>query len=188
VKVYRVARWCILAGVFLAVLLMLRTPAPIARPMDPDALAEHGKSFQQKITALAAADAGGQTGVEVRLTADEVTAGMSESGTTPAAEDGRKAKAVPYQVRFEDDVVRGQFTTAVKGREVWVTIAGHVGARDGYVTFTPTAFRIGNLPIPVSLVSGGLQQRLLEQREKLKLPEFVSDVRVKGGKLVVRER
>jgi uncharacterized protein YpmS len=188
VKVYRVARWCILAGVLLAVLLMLRTPAPIARPMDPEALAAHAKSYQQKITALAAADAGGQAGVEVRLTADEVTAGMSEPSTTPPAEDNRTTKAAPYQVRFENDVVEGQFTTSIWGREVWVTIAGHVSARDGYVTFTPTAFRIGRLPIPVSLVSGRLQQRLLEQREKLKLPDFVSDVRVERGELVVREK
>lgn len=183
-KIYRVARWLILAGLLLAVLLMLRTPAPIARPMDPAAQADRAKSFQQKITQLAAANAGGQTGAEVRLTADEVSAGMNEAGAT----DGGKPPTAPYQVSFENDVVRGQFTTSVRGRQVWVTIAGHVDARDGYVRFTPTAFRIGDLPIPVALVRGRLEQKLQEQREKLKLPDFVSDLRVERGELVVREK
>ena len=183
-KFSRVVRWIILAGLLLAVLLLLRSPAPIAPPMDPAVLAGHAKSYQQKITRLAAANAGGQSGVEVRLTAEEVTAGMS--GSNPA--DSGAAKPAPYRVSFEGDVVHGQFTTTVRGREVWVTIAGHVGVRGGYVTFTPTRFKIGDLPIPVSLVRGRLEQRLLEEREMLKLPEFVSDLRVERGELVVREK
>jgi hypothetical protein len=189
-KVYRVARWLILAALILAVVLMLRTPAPIATPMSRDSLAASAQSFQRKLTELAAAQAGGQQGVEVRLTAGEVSAALSQANAAPPSADGEdpggKPSADPYQVSFEDDVVRGQFTTVVKGKELWVTLGGHVGVRDGYVTFTPTEFRIGSLWIPVGLVNGRLQQKLLEEREKLKLPAFVSEVRVERGELVVR--
>ena len=189
-KVYRVARWLVLAGLIVAVLLMLRTPAPIATPMSRDALAENAQSFQQKLTQLAAAQAGGQQGVEVRLTAAEVTAAMSQANAAPPAGDGKDPggtpKADPYQITFENDVVRGRFTTDLKGKQLYVTLGGHVGVSDGYVTFSPTEFRIGDLWIPVSLVNGRLQQKLREQREKLKLPDFVSEVRVERGELVVR--
>ena len=191
-KLYRTVRWLILAALILAVVLMLRTPAPIATPMSRDALAQHAQSFQRKLTELAAAKAGGQQGVEIRLTADEVSAALRQASAAPPPADGEDAGGKPdaeaYQIGFEHDVVRGRFITVVKGKQLYVTLAGHVGARDGYVTFSPTEFRIGDLWIPVGLVSGRLQQKLREEREKLKLPDFVSDVRVERGELVVRER
>jgi hypothetical protein len=90
-------------------------------------------------------------------------------------------------VVFDHDVVRGQFATSFKGKQVYLTIAGHLGARDGYVTFEPTELKIGRLRVPVSMVNGRLQKKLLEQREKLKLPGFITGLRVEGGQLVVRE-
>jgi hypothetical protein len=84
--------------------------------------------------------------------------------------------------------VRGQFLTEVGGKKVYVTLAGHLGAKDGYATFQPTEFKVGDLSIPVSLVNDALQKKLLEQRDRLKLPEFVSDVRVENGELIVKQK
>jgi hypothetical protein len=55
------------------------------------------------------------------------------------------------------------------------------------VTFAPTEFKIGDMPVPVSMVDPALQRKLAkpENREKLKLPQFVSDVRVEHGELVI---
>jgi hypothetical protein len=47
---------------------------------------------------------------------------------------------------------------------------------------------VGDLSIPVSLVNDALQKKLLEQRDRLKLPEFVSDVRVENGELIVKQK
>ena len=71
-----------------------------------------------------------------------------------------------------------------------VTLAAHLGARDGYVTFIPTSFKIGSMPVPLSIVQTQLDQKLSEPetREKLKLPEFVSDVRIEDGQLVIVEK
>jgi uncharacterized protein YpmS len=76
----------------------------------------------------------------------------------------------------------------VGGKKVYVTLAGHLGAKDGYATFQPTEFKVGDLSIPVSLVNDALQKKLLEQRDRLKLPEFVSDVRVENGELIVKQK
>jgi hypothetical protein len=93
------------------------------------------------------------------------------------------------QVSFEDDVVKGQFLTEVYGKDVYITVAGHLGSRDGYVTFQPTEFKVGDLSVPVSLVNAALQRKLAdpENREKLKLPEFVKDLRVEEGELVITQ-
>jgi len=46
-----------------------------------------------------------------------------------------------------------------------------VGSKDGYATFDPTEFKVGDVSVPVSLINPSLQRKLAEQREKLKLPE-----------------
>jgi len=117
--------------------------------MSRDAVAEHAQSFQRKLTELAAAEAGGQHGVEVRLTADEVERrdepGERRSSVGDGAGSGGTPKADPYQITFKNDVVRGRFTTALKGKQLYVTLGGHVGVSDGYVTFTPTESESGPL-------------------------------------------
>ena len=91
-------------------------------------------------------------------------------------------------VSFDGDQVHGQFLTEVAGKKVYLTVSGHLGAKDGYATFQPTEFKIGDLNVPVSLVNDALQKKMLEQRDRLKLPDFVSDVRVENGELVVKQK
>jgi len=38
------------------------------------------------------------------------------------------------------------------------------------------------------MVNDKLQQKLLEQHDRLKLPDFVGDLRVQKGELVIREK
>ena len=64
-----------------------------------------------------------------------------------------------YQVNFEGDEVKGQFLTQVAGKDVWVTLKGHLGSRDGYATFDPTEFKVGDLNVPVSLVNDALTEK-----------------------------
>jgi hypothetical protein len=93
-----------------------------------------------------------------------------------------------YQVKLDGDVARGQFVTQVAGKDVYVTLAGHLGSQDGYVTFDPTEIKIGDLSVPVSLVNSELQKKLAEQRTKLKLPDGVGSVRVENSELVVVQK
>lgn len=93
-----------------------------------------------------------------------------------------------YQVNFDGDQVVGQFLTQVAGKDVWVTVKGHLGSKDGYATFEPTEFKVGDLNVPVSLVNDQLQKKLLEQRDRLKLPDSVSGLKVENSEVVVSSK
>ncbi|HEY1799986.1 MAG TPA: hypothetical protein VGG46_03540 [Terriglobales bacterium] len=86
----------------------------------------------------------------------------SDLGSMPAIKD--------QQVSFDGDVVHGKFLTTIAGKDVWITISGHIGDKDGYATFDPTEFKVGDVDVPVSLVNGPLQRELAAQRDKMKLP------------------
>jgi hypothetical protein len=201
-KIYRVLRWLMLAGLVVSVFLLLKSPAPIAPPLEPAALKQNAESFQQKLTELANAQSLGEQGTEVHFTAPEVNAAMAQATAappapvraTPAAQPvpSPSSEQVPIkstQVSFEDNVVKGQFLTELYGKDVYITVAGRLGSRDGYVTFEPTEFKVGDLSVPVSMVNPALQRKLAdpENRDKLKLPAFVKDLRVEEGELVISE-
>ena len=201
-KIYRVVRWLMLAGMVITIFLGLKSPAPVAEALAPELIKQNAESFQQKLTELANAQSSGETGTEVHFTAPELNAAITQAtlpqpaatAPTPAAQPAPQpsAEQIPIkstQVSFEDDVVKGQFLTEVYGKDVYITVAGHLGSRDGYVTFEPTEFKVGDLSVPVSMVNPVLQRKLAdpENRDKMKLPEFVKDLRVENGELIITE-
>jgi len=93
-----------------------------------------------------------------------------------------------YQVAMDGDLVRGQFLTQIGGKDVYLTLAGHLGSKDGYATFDATEVKIGDLSVPASLVNEVLQKKLNEQREQIKLPLNVKDIRVENGELVFEQK
>ena len=93
-----------------------------------------------------------------------------------------------YQVSMDGDLVRGQFLTQIAGKDVYLTLAGHLGSKDGYATFDATEVKVGDLSVPASLVNGALQKKLAEQRDQLKLPNNVKDIKVENGELVFEEK
>ena len=170
-----------------ALVLALKKPQPVASPQTPAEIAANAQSFQAKVSQLEQAQAQGQTGSEVRLTADEIVAAIAQA---ERAMPSSVAPANPEEpiIGFEGDIVRGQFVTEVAGKKTYVTVAGHLGSKDGYATFAPTEFKVGDLKVPVSLVNDALQKKMLEQQDRLKLPGFVSDVRVENSQLVVKQK
>ena len=194
-----------------ALVLALKKPQPVAPPQSPASIVANAQSFQDKVSQLEQAQAQGQTGSEVRLTANEIGAAIAQAerampalpaqGKVPgaAAPSADTSAAVASSaietvnvdepiISFEGDIVRGQFVTEVAGKKTYVTVAGHLGSKDGYATFEPTEFKVGDLKVPVSLVNDALQKKMLEQQDRLKLPDFVSDVRVENGQLVVKQK
>jgi hypothetical protein len=131
------------------------------------------------------------TGAPSGSTSSHATPGQSTpTQSTPeqtAEEAAQNLKSV--QVSFDGDQVTGYFVTPVYGHDVDLRISGHLGASNGYVTFEPTGFRVGGLDVPVSLVNPALQKKMQEPetREKLRLPDFISGLRVENSELVISE-
>jgi hypothetical protein len=135
---------------------------------------------------------------EVHLNSDEVGAvlaqalGAAGSGASGLSADSNLGSGAPnikdQQVTFDGDVVRGQFLTEIAGKDVWVTLSGHLASKDGYATFEPTEFKVGDLSVPVSLVNPQLQKKLAEQRDRMKLPDNVGGLKVESGELVMQQK
>ncbi len=134
---------------------------------------------------------------EVHITSDEVNAAIAQAAGTlsggagdlsPSSDLGAMPTIKDQRVSFDGDIVHGQFLTTIAGKDVWVTVSGHLGEKDGYATFDPTEFKVGDLSIPVSLINGPLQQQLAKQRDRLKLPDSVGGVNVQDGQLVLKQK
>src|SRR5271166_3951486 len=189
-----------------ALVLVLLKPTPLAHPLNPAVIAAQAQSFDQKMAefeqatqpAVHVTDASGTESTagskpEVRISSDEASAVLAQSLGNgeikpDASASGAAATIKDQQVRFDGDVVHGQFLAEIAGKDVWITISGRLGSKDGYATFDPTEFKVGNLNVPVSLVNPALQKKLAEQRDRLKLPEYVGDVKVQNGELVMQPK
>ena len=212
-KIDRILSVATLVASLIAIVLVLKKPAPVAHPQAPAAIAEHAQSFDQKMADFQQATQQSQaSGVssaprpqagqsvpdspkpEVHINSDEVSAVLAQSlgnvGLSDLKPDSNIGSAAPtikdQQVSFDGDVVHGQFLTEIAGKDVWITISGHIGGQDGYATFEPTEFKVGDLSVPVSLVNPTLQKKLAEQRDRLKLPDGVGGLKVENGELVMQ--
>ena len=213
IKFDRVISIATLTTSVVALILVLKKPTPVAAPLPAPAVAANAQSLEQKMQQLEDARAQGQSGAEVRLNAQEVAAAIAQASGllspgagslgstaqgTPSASDAANplsgdlgpgdASVKDYQVNFEGDVAKGQFLTHVAGKDVWVTLEGHLGSKEGYATFDPTKIKIGDLEVPVSLVNDQLQKRLAEQRDRLKLPDSIGGIKVENGEVVLTNK
>ena len=213
-KVQRIISFATLAISILTLVLVLKRPAPVAPAAAPAAAAANAQSFQEKVNRLAQPRAAGEGESEVRMNAGELSAALAQAAgllpatTTTAAPANSSTSATPgpspagpamefpgavpnikdYQVSMDGDIVRGQFLTQIAGKDVYLTLAGHLGAKDGYATFDATEVKVGDLSVPASLVNEVLQKKLAEQHDQLKLPNNVKDLKVENGELVFVEK
>jgi hypothetical protein len=237
-KLDRIISVATLVTSVVALVLVLKRPAPVAQPQTSAQAAANAQSFQEKIAQLdqqpqdqpsqlvatqaqdpQASPQDPQPGqaqgsvpqnsqspgapqakpspAQVRITSDEITAALAQvSGSLPAAAGqvsadsdlGSMPNILDQQVSFDGDQAHGQFLVNVAGKNVWITVAGHLGSKDGFATFEPTEFKVGDLNIPVSLVNGPLQQKLTEQHDRLKLPDNVGGIQVENGQLVLTQK
>lgn len=187
---WTIARYGMLCFMLMLPALMLKRPALLAEPAAGAAVRHDSESFQDKWVDLEQAHLRGETS-EFRFTTDEINAAFQEAiqGRSDASsQDPSGVK--PAQVFFAGDQVTGQFVSNVHGKDVYLTVSGKLRVDDGYLTFDLSDMKIGDLPVPVSLVKMQLQSKLREpiNREKMKLPSYVADLRVENGQLVVLEK
>lgn len=225
-KLDRIISVATLVASVVAIILVLRKPAPVAQPQAPAAVAAHAQSFDQKVSqfeqaakqsagngvpdsspsqsgsaassssALSSPNGAPASKAELHLNSDEIGAALTQAlgaaagGTlSPDTNVGPGAPTIKDQhVSMEGDVAHGQFLTEIAGKDVWITVSGHLGQKDGYATFDPTEFKVGDLDIPVSLVKPALEKKMQEERDRLKLPDYVGDVKVKDSELVMTQK
>jgi len=196
-KIDRIISILTLVTSVIAVYLVIKRPQPVAQPQSPAMVAQNAKSFEEKIEQLEKPKEPDAEPAEVRINSDEVSAAFVQSASAipaaagqlaPNTDIGSMPAILDQQVSFDGDQVHGQFLTTIAGKNVWITISGHLGSKDGYATFQPTEFKLGDMSIPVSLVNDALQKKMAEQHEQFKLPSSVGGLKIENGELVLTQK
>jgi hypothetical protein len=152
-----------------------RSTTAVTTPVSNAATPAAGTAVASK--AATGSGSGSNSSSNEQSNSDAISAALSQllGGATPPAltPDSNVGSGAPVikdqQVTMDGDVVHGKFLTQIAGKDVWVTISGHMGEKDGYATFDPTEFKVGDTSIPVSVVNPMLQQKLAEERDRLKI-------------------
>jgi len=206
----KIVSYVVLFAMVVILLLILKKPMPVAEPMAPSAAKERSDEVQTKMAELETAHQRGEP-AEARFSSEQINGvlqqaqtelAQAEKSATPAAhsEVGKQASSqeteplpeiTTTQVAFEGDQAKGQFLVhGPGGKDIYLTIAGKIKAVNGYASFEFTEGKIGDMPVPVGLLNARLQAKLQdpETRPKLKLPEYVADIRVENSQLVMTEK
>ena len=210
IKFDRIISIATLVAALVAIILVLKKPAPVAAPAQaPTAVAGQAATNNQgtavsrpteqpysggvayapsaspapgtsvSASQSAAVAASSNSKADPQINSDEISAAVTKmlggaaggANLTPDSNVGSGEPTIKdQQVTMDGDIVHGRFLTQIAGKDVWVTISGHMGEKDGYATFDPTEFKVGDMNVPVSLVNPALQRKLAEQRDRLKIP------------------
>jgi hypothetical protein len=200
-SLWKIFRLIILAGLVVVLGLLVQRPERIARTLPAAVAKQRNDEFQAKLDELERAHGRGEI-AEARFTAEELNAAFQQSqmasAPTPAPVAANQSSAQPdppadittTEIAFVDDHATGQFVVHAPGKDLYLTVSGKIGVVDGYATFEFTEAKVGDMPIPVSILNPKLQAKLQEPetRQRLKLPDYVSTLRVENGQLVIVEK
>ncbi|MGH9709862.1 MAG: hypothetical protein ACRD37_04905 [Candidatus Acidiferrales bacterium] len=91
------------------------------------------------------------------------------------------------KVDMEGDLVKAYVVFNFHGKDMSLELDGHLSSSNGYLQFDPVAGQLGSLPLPQSTLNAAVEKMLSspENREKLRLPPGISDLKVVNGQVVV---
>jgi len=119
----------------------------------------------------------------------QASPGVSGGGSGPMTStdiEQAKSSVKDVKVTMEGDQVHAYVVFDLHGKDMTLDLVGKLGAQDGYLKFVPVSGKIGALPIPQSALESAVRQLMEspDNRDKLKLPPDVSDLRIENGELV----
>jgi hypothetical protein len=209
----RVLRWCVLAGLILVLVLILRPSSPPAIEIPPDAADRAQAKVQEfqaaaqrgraETLALNQPEINGwlQRNLDLKRPAREdplvqaktveSALDMARRSAAPSAEAAtvEQIQSTVRDVRIEltGDSLRAFVAFDLYGKDLSLELEGRLEARDGYLRLAPTAGKLGSLPLPAGSLDAAAA-RLFDSpqnKEKFRLPPHIQDVRVEGGELVI---
>jgi hypothetical protein len=174
----------ILILALMAVLMALRAPSITLVP----ASAQDAKAFDEKIMSLDQVHQQNATQT-AHITETELTSKLQQGlDEIPPSQGTVVLKAA--SVHLEGDGFVGVFTLDVSGKELYLTMTGALGVLEGRLQIQPSSAKLGSLPIP-SLAFHRLLQRQFnspDARERLRLPDFIRDLHIENGELLVQSQ
>jgi hypothetical protein len=194
---FRALRWSTYLAAFITLILLLHKAPPPQVEASPQAAARAEEKFQQVEQAVSH----GQPAT-LRLDESELNsylaahlelspsanASASNGSDAPSARDVEQVRSSVRDVKVQmaDDRVKAYVVFDVHGKDMTLELEGRLGTTNGYLRFEPLSGQLGALPIPQSTLENAVQ-RLMdspENREKLRLPPDIADLRIQNGELV----
>jgi hypothetical protein len=204
-RIFRIARWTTYAFALVTLVLALhKTPPPLVET-SPQAAARAEEKFQNVERAVA----NGQPAT-LRMDETELNSYLAShlalaekdapnpvsgsgaqgapggAGPTPQEVEQMRSNVRDFKVQLMDDRVKAYVVFDVHGKDMTLQLEGRLSAQNGYLRFEPVSGQFGSLPIPQSALESAVQRVMdsPENREKLKLPPEISDLRIQNGEVV----
>lgn len=214
-KYYRVAQWVTLGLIVFVVVLILKkgTPPPVstdpaaaARAEDKIRDSDVAQSMGQphklqldstELNSYLSANLAAASNVAAQAAANPAPVALGASpapapAAPAAAEQAPTIEEVQSSVRdvkvdMVGDVVKAYVIFDFHGQELSMELDGHIRAENGYLKFEPTSGAIGSMPLPASTLQSVADHIMdsPENREKMRLPAGVNNIRVVDGQVVV---
>jgi hypothetical protein len=211
---FRIIRWTTYAAAIITLLMVFHAAPPPAIATSPQAAA----SVEQKVEAVEQAVASGQSAtlrldqaelnsylashLDISPAAPTKSAPNStpsgDATPNPPAPSGTPAEQVEQvrssvrdvKVELVEDRVRAYVVFDFHGKDLTLQLEGRLASANGYLRFEPVSGQLGSLPIPQSALETAVQRMMdsPENREKLKLPPEIADLRIENGELVATFR
>jgi len=91
------------------------------------------------------------------------------------------------RVDMDGDLVKAYVVFNLHGKDLSLELDGHLSTENGYMKFDPVGGKLGSLPLPQSALNAAVERLMNspENRDKLRLPDDISDVQVANGQAVV---
>jgi hypothetical protein len=204
-RIFRIVRWTTYTFALVTLVLALHKAPPPLVETSPQAAARAEEKFQDVERAVA----NGQpatlridetelnsylashltlegNGAPKQATTGGAQGAANGAGPTPQEVEQMRSNVRDFKVQLMDDRVKAYVVFDVHGKDMTLQLEGRLGAQNGYLRFEPVSGQFGSLPIPQSALESAVQ-RLMdspENREKLKLPSEISDLRIQNGEVV----
>jgi hypothetical protein len=109
------------------------------------------------------------------------------SGADQPTIDQVESSVKDVKVDMVGDVVKAYVIFDFHGKDMSLELDGHLRSENGYMKFEPISGKLGSLPLPQSTLESAVEKLLAspENREKLRLPEGVNDLKIQDGQAVV---
>lgn len=207
--IFRIVRWSTYAAAIITLILVLHKTPPPPVETSPQAAARAEQKFEDAQRAVA----NGQSAT-LRMDQTELNSYLSShlelssndaarpapsadpqgssngSGPTPQEVEQMRSNVRDFKIQLVDDRVKAYVVFDVHGKDMTLQLEGRLSAQNGYLNFEPVSGQIGSLPIPQSALESAVR-RLMESpenREKLKLPAQIADLRIENGEVVASYR
>jgi hypothetical protein len=209
--IFRIVRWTVYACALIVLILLLHKSAPPTVSTTPEAAARVEQKFQDVQQSVAQGQPAtlrmDETELNSYLASHLVLPGgkapngatgaapSDSPGVTPNAEqptmddvEQMRSNVKDVKVQLIDDRVRAYIVFDVHGKEMTLQLEGKLGADNGFLRFEPVSGQIGALPIPQATLEAAVRRMMEspENREKLKLPSDISNLRIENGEVVAQ--